>query len=188
MQWPSHKAFRISVSNYGFGGSNSHAILERAPILATDSPQLAQTQQASNLFIVSAKSPKSLQCNVSALCDHITKTVVKNESEYFSSLSSTLWNRRTRFRYAHAVAASSLQDLTEKLRLPLPPSRTGDVGPLVFVFTGQGAQWAKMGHSLMHDDSYSVTMYDADLYLRNLGASWSLVGQLRLRFNDRKRY
>lgn len=186
MQWPSHKAFRISVSNYGFGGSNSHAILERAPSLAAVEPKTAPTQQASQLFMVSAKSSTSLQCYVSALCDHIDKTVINNEQEYLASLSNTLCKRRTRFRHTHAIAASSLKDLAEKLRLPLPTSRIGDVGPLVFVFTGQGAQWARMGHSLMQDDNYNATMQEADRHLRDLGASWSLIGQLHLRVNHRE--
>jgi acyl transferase domain-containing protein len=155
--------------------------LERAPRLATADQRAAQIKQASNLFILSAKSSTSLQSNISALCEHIGKIAINNEQEYLTSLSNTLCNHRTRFRHTHAIAASSLKDLTEKLRLPLPPSRTGDDGPLVFVFTGQGAQWARMGHSLMHNDNYNETMQEADRCLRDLGASWSLIGQLLLR-------
>ena len=186
MQWPSRKAFWISVSNYGFGGSNSHAILERSPDVAVVEPQPAQNQQASNLFIISAKSSDSLQRNISALREHVDQIVVNNEREYLTSLSDNLRNRRARFRHMYAVAATSLQDLTEKLGLVLPLGRTGNMSPLVFVFTGQGAQWAKMGHSLMQEDSYNNTILEADRCLRDLGASWSLVGQLYLRYDVSK--
>ena len=90
-------------------------------------------------------------------------------------LSTTLCDHRTTFKYSHAVVASHREQLVERLGSTFPASALLDEPP-IFVFTGQGAQWAQMGMSLMTNADYSATMHHADKYLHSLGAPWSLVG------------
>ena len=51
---------------------------------------------------------------------------------------------------------------------------------LAFIFTGQGAQWHAMGRELI--DRYEIfgsTLRAADHHLKNLGASWSVIDEVK---------
>ncbi|KAG8167882.1 hypothetical protein KVR01_003571 [Diaporthe batatas] len=63
-----------------------------------------------------------------------------------------------------------------------PAVRAGHIAPLLhFIFTGQGAQWARMGFKLLHFEPFSHSLQKADAYLRQeLGCEWSLMRQLEL--------
>ena len=173
--WPSHKAMRVSINNFGFGGSNAHAILERPTQTQVASDKLRLQFDRKRLYLLSAKCKTSLQANIAALQSYVSDANPSCEPDFMLDLSTTLCDYRTTFKHCQAVVASTRQQLTEKLGLALQASGTL-AGLPIFVFTGQGAQWAQMGMSLMKNDDYSTTMHDADNYLRSLGASWSLVG------------
>jgi acyl transferase domain-containing protein len=94
-------------------------------------------------------------------------------------LAFTLAERRSAFSWRAAVSADSAQELIHKLRPNnikfFKVSKSATVG---FVFTGQGAQWPKMGMELM--SAYPVFKYSlvrAEECLKRLGASWSLIGK-----------
>lgn len=127
------------------------------------------------LYVVSAKCKTSLVANIAALRNYVANTAPSLESDFMVDLSTTLCDYRTTFKYSHAIVASTRDELIEKLGLTLPASGLSAESP-IFVFTGQGAQWAQMGVSLMRNADYNATMHDADKYLRSLGAPWSLVG------------
>lgn len=63
-----------------------------------------------------------------------------------------------------------------------PAVRAGHIAPLLhFLFTGQGAQWARMGLELLHFEPFRHALETADTYLRQeLGCEWSLMRQLEL--------
>ena len=173
--WPSHKATRVSINNFGFGGSNAHAILERHTRAHTASDKQHGQADCNRLYVVSAKCRTALQANVAALQNYVTNVKPSSESDFMRDLSTTLCNYRTTFKHSHAIVASNRQQLIDNLGLTLPASGAL-IEPPIFVFTGQGAQWAQMGMSLMSNETYSATIHDADRYLRSLGAPWSLVG------------
>jgi acyl transferase domain-containing protein len=173
--WPSHKAMRVSINNFGFGGSNAHAILERHTQPQVASERLRLPSDRKRLYILSAKCKTSLQANIAAFQSYVSNANPSCESDFMLDLSTTLCDHRTTFKHSHAVVASTRQQLIKKLDLTLPaPGPLA--GPPIFVFTGQGAQWAQMGMELMKNDDYSATVHDADTYLRSIGAPWSLVG------------
>jgi acyl transferase domain-containing protein len=173
--WPSYKAMRVSINNFGFGGSNAHAILERHTEAHIANDRLRLQTERKRLYLLSAKCKTSLQANIAALQSYVSNANPSCESDFMLDLSTTLCDYRTTFKRSHAVVASTQQQLVEKLGLTLPAF--GPLaGPTIFVFTGQGAQWAQMGLSLMKNENYSATMHDADRYLRSLGAPWSLIG------------
>ncbi|KAL2142027.1 hypothetical protein VTI28DRAFT_1717 [Corynascus sepedonium] len=103
-------------------------------------------------------------------------------------LSYTLSLHRTRFSSgwvsAHAVPYSDT-DLTPAIealesapqfkptRFPSSPPRIG------MVFTGQGAQWYAMGRELIEPyPVFKATLREADSYLKDFGADWSLSEEL----------
>ena len=173
--WPSHKAARVSINNFGFGGSNAHAILERHTAVHNVNAKLCPQANCNRLYVLSAKCRTSLQANVAALQRYVANVNPSSESDFMLDLSTTLCDYRATFKHSHAVVASTREQLVEMLGSTLPASAVLDEPP-IFVFTGQGAQWAQMGMSLMKNADYSATMHDADKHLRSLGAPWSLVG------------
>jgi acyl transferase domain-containing protein len=91
-------------------------------------------------------------------------------------LSYTLATKRTRFNWRAAIVADSIDSLrdalSEKQQATRSPAETG----LGLVFTGQGAQWARMGLELVHFSVFKKSIEAADKYMSTLGSSWSALG------------
>lgn len=67
-----------------------------------------------------------------------------------------------------------MQDaLAEKLDVKRVAADPG----LALVFTGQGAQWARMGMGLVHYPVFQESIQSADAYLKSLGSDWSAIGE-----------
>jgi polyketide synthase 5 len=153
--WPvdSGQPRRAAVSSYGMSGTNAHAILEQAPenfkrnSVAVDS---AMTEPL--LFPVSSTSVEALRRTSGRLADWAernTHDVTLRDTAY------TLARRRAPGPVRTSVLASDLPELTAALRevaesdLPYQPAvGNDDLGP-VWVFSGQGSQWAGMGVELL---------------------------------------
>jgi acyl transferase domain-containing protein len=139
------------------------------------SDRLRLQADCNRLYVISARCKTSLQTNIEARKSYVANANPSCESDFMLDLSTTLCDFRTAFKYSHAVMATTREQLIERLGSTLPASGLSDEPP-IFVFTGQGAQWAQMGLSLMRNADYSATLHDADKHLRSLGAPWSLVG------------
>lgn len=103
-------------------------------------------------------------------------------TESLYNLSYTLANKRTRFSWRAAIVASSGQALEDMFSKGQTASRAVDEPGLGFVFTGQGAQWARMGAELMRYLPYRQSLQCADVYLKTLGCEWSVIGESILIF------
>lgn len=74
----------------------------------------------------------------------------------------------------------------------LKPVKTPAQAANIFVFTGQGAQYFQMGHSLLETETeFTQSIRRSDKVLKELGAEWSLVEELSKdeassRLNDSK--
>ncbi|KAG4428433.1 hypothetical protein IFR05_016086 [Cadophora sp. M221] len=103
-----------------------------------------------------------------------------DEDQILDDLALTLGSRRSRFSWKSHVVASSLKNLSEALSLPISKPKSSSGQPqIAFVFTGQGAQWARMGLELMDYPVVKECLEAADAYLRNnLGADWSVITEL----------
>lgn len=88
----------------------------------------------------------------------------------------TLASRRERLKLASYCVVTGL-----KLSEPAPPVEDLGVRRVVFVFTGQGAQWAGMGREMMLENApfaESVRRMDAVLRLLEYPPEWSLEGRI----------
>jgi acyl transferase domain-containing protein/NADPH:quinone reductase-like Zn-dependent oxidoreductase len=151
---------RVSVNSFGYGGTNAHIIVEGADslLVAPQRYQYTATQPKARLqitrgtlernrpFLVpfSAHDKPTLKRNIEA-----HSTVVQNYN--LLDLSYTLANCRTRFQSrAFAVATSPRKaDVFADDLQQFTFSERKKSHALGFVFTGQGAQWARMGAELM---------------------------------------
>ncbi|KAF4442643.1 putative polyketide synthase [Fusarium austroafricanum] len=175
---------RASVNSFGFGGTNAHAILE-----AWDAKEIQSTSHFENgggLFVLSANSAQTLASKASQLCDYLES----HPETDLRRLSYTLF-QRANFSFRAAFSATSVQQLTEKLKtvtLNKTPRTMGipeTMPPRILgVFTGQGAQWATMGAKLYESSALFRSAFTRmqesldSLSSKDGRPKWSLVEEL----------
>ncbi|KAH9242477.1 hypothetical protein K456DRAFT_1905557 [Colletotrichum gloeosporioides 23] len=189
MPWmsPESKPRRAVVTNFGFGGSNAAVLIEeyKADKNHSSSSLLLKSSQPSQmLFPISAQSLASLSSYQSQLASHLEKVSIDDSSSYLGDLGYTLGLRRTHFAHRMALVAGSLSELREQLACPSLSSTGGRVAAgqksaPCFVFTGQGAQSARMAADLGSQyPIFAKAMEDVEKHLRAFGATWSLAEEL----------
>ena len=141
-EWRSETGpLRAGVSSFGVGGTNAHAILEEAPAReasdAADGPQL---------LLLSARTPGALDASAKRLCAHLAAMPDVN----LADVAYTLAHGRKAFERRAAVVAEDTADAIAKLSAGNSALRSGDARApsVVFMFPGQGAQYAGMGRAL----------------------------------------
>ncbi|KAM6510775.1 hypothetical protein FSOLCH5_011220 [Fusarium solani] len=176
--WPKNKRY-ISINNFGFGGSNAHAVLERPPVSLLDLPVESKNQRP-KLFVLSAHDEGALKRLASQLGVYIEQHPEVFQKRLIRDIAYTLGERRSHLQWRIALAATSLDELALSLNgIDALPSRAAKVPKLAFVYTGQGAQWAGMGRELLSSHRiFSDTVNAADDCLKRMGASFSLIEEL----------
>lgn len=176
--WPKDKALRASINNFGYGGANSHVILEAAPAVpAIEQHNVNIEHTQSRVFLLSAKDQVAAKSMMRSLAEYAN--ALSNDSS-LGGIAYTLAERRTRFPWVAAVRASTHGELAQKLdQSSLKASNTTKRPRLGFVLNGQGAQWHAMGRELI--GTYPIfreAVYRADKALGRYGADWSLIEEL----------
>ncbi|KAI0145929.1 putative polyketide synthase [Hypoxylon sp. NC0597] len=100
--------------------------------------------------------------------------------KWLDNLAYTLNCHRTHLpwrSYALLHSPAELDNLDSRLSAPTRVNleRSLRIG---FVFTGQGAQWFRMGRELMCYHSFKADLLSAEEFLRDLGCSWSVTAEL----------
>ena len=151
--WPTNGQHprRAAVSSYGLSGTNVHAILEQAPETASDEAAVGSAT-ASLLFPLSSTSADELRRTAGRLADWVQ---AHSGEVALPDLAYTLARRRAHRPVRTAVIASSGHELAQALRevadgdTPYVPAVGQDDRGPVWVFSGQGSQWAAMGADLL---------------------------------------
>lgn len=205
--WPSEGLRRASVASFGFGGSNSHAVLDDAynymhsrglkgAHRTTLSPSNAfQARiEPSNvcmcsttsypfrcLLVLSAADEDGVQRLADAYQVHFkTNHPIKRDRLYLHHLAYTLSSRRSHLpwkSFALVDSTKCLEDLPSLLSKPIV-SELQQSG-VAFVFTGQGAQYRNMGAELLAHPTFETTIKLFDKELALLGCSWTVAALLR---------
>ena len=159
--WPTGSGAprRAAVSSYGVSGTNVHAIIEQAPdTQAYEGSEVDEAGPAEAdeplLFALSSTSADELRRSASRLADWIETA----DDVTLPDLAYTLARRRAHRPVRTAVVARSRPELTAALRDVAEGDRLFDAavghddrGP-VWVFSGQGSQWAQMGAELLRTE------------------------------------
>ena len=139
--WPR----RASVSSFGVGGTNAHAVLEEAP-----PPSGTVVKRAQQLLLLSAKSAEALAASASNLAGYLGQ----NQPPSLAEVAYTLQVGRHGFERRRALVAASHEEAIEKLLATNAKTETaGSKRPsVVFLFPGQGAQYCGMGGELYRSE------------------------------------
>jgi acyl transferase domain-containing protein len=174
--WPK-KRF-ASINNFGFGGTNAHVVLEKAPFFQKNEELEQSSFQSRKLFVLSANDKDSLQSLMGKIGIYLEQRPEIFQNDLMSNLAYTL-ARRSRMQWRVAIPTTSSFELIQSLNGgKIIPVRGESEGLRIgFIFTGQGAQYYNMGRELYEQyPVYAHTVNACDAYLAALGAPFSLLG------------
>ncbi|KAF6790728.1 polyketide synthase [Colletotrichum sojae] len=182
-EWPKGAARRISVNNYGYGGTNCHVIIDGSMEHLQSLPSLPVEAHEPRLIALSGKDSNVTSQMVANLKTYLETRKTSGGKVNFDDLAYTLSTRRSHFPWRVAISAFNCeQDLIEALEDPAKKAVTLAKEPprIGFVFNGQGAQWHAMGRELIAVyPVFRKALLHADVVLSDYGADWSLLEELQ---------
>ncbi|CAI7975412.1 Polyketide synthase [Frankia sp. Hr75.2] len=197
LPWPATGGRRYAgVSAFGFGGTNAHAVLAEAPPTRAGGPvdpgtdagtdaepgTGADTSGGGYLLTLSARSAESLR----ALAGRYRDVLTADAAPPVRDVCHTAGTRRSHLDHRLAVAgrggnlADRLGDFLEARPHPDVAAGIRPVGRrgLVLVFSGQGGQWAGMGHQLAaREPVFRQALHDCAVALAPF-TGWSVLDEL----------
>ncbi|KAL2875455.1 hypothetical protein SGCOL_009367 [Colletotrichum sp. CLE4] len=181
--WPEGMPRRVSVNNYGYGGTNGHVIIDGASEHIDQCHSIALEKTEPRLIVMSSKDSIVTARMVNNLKGYLEARKAPVQKLDLDNLAYTLQKHRSHFPWRVAISSSDCEaSLIEALENPSKKAVTLAKDPprIGFVFNGQGAQWHAMGRELI--PVYSIfrkALLHADVVLGDYGADWSLVDELQ---------
>ena len=154
--WPTGGPKRAAVSSFGFGGTNAHVVVEQAPdpvAVPVRGPDTAVTT-----LVVSGKTTERVASWAAVLAEWMDGA---GADVPLADVAQTLNHHRARYARSATVVARDRAEAVAGLRaLAAGRPAVGVAGPdegpcgpgTVFVYSGQGSQWAGMGRQLLADE------------------------------------
>ncbi|WP_336924241.1 type I polyketide synthase, partial [Streptomyces sp. JWR5-1] len=194
---PDDRPRRAGVSSFGMSGTNAHAILEAAPEEAPEGSREAPAAPGSGEpsasapargpvpWLLSGRTPQALRAQAERLHDHVR--ALGDAAPALADTGHALAAGRTHFDHRAVAVADTRADLVRHLRAladgtapqgTATGSAPGDASP-VFVFPGQGAQWAGMAVELLDSSPvFAARMAECAAALEP-HVDWSLLDVVR---------
>ncbi|KAK6196628.1 putative secondary metabolism biosynthetic enzyme [Pestalotiopsis sp. IQ-011] len=162
--WPPNRADRVSISAFGIGGVNAHAILDSAVSSGVAPVRPARFVNRAQLLLFSAKSSQSL----ARMPVRFTEWVDKNPNQV-ENLAYTLALRREHLPH-RCFALIDKNGTVGTVSAPIKPLAASQESPkVVMVFTGQGAQWPLMGRELLQSNAaFRASIQSLDQHLQTI--------------------
>ncbi|MER7015756.1 type I polyketide synthase [Saccharopolyspora sp. NPDC000359] len=155
VDWPeTTRPRRAGVSSFGISGTNAHVVLEQAPALVrAETQERGADRRLDAPWLLSAMDENALRAQAQRLREHLEANPAADPAD----VGCTLATARPAFGLRAAVFGADgaerldvLAALSEGLPHPgLVRGTAGPAGKVVFVFPGQGSQWAGMGAELL---------------------------------------
>ncbi|MFD4509113.1 SDR family NAD(P)-dependent oxidoreductase [Streptomyces sp. NPDC058457] len=164
-----------AVSSFGISGTNAHVVLgEHRP-----APVPPPAEPRPYLLALSAQTPAALRELADAYADFLGPDGEGRRHE-LRDVSFSALTRSTHHRHRMTVLAQEHDQVVRQLRKgrPIVAARSGARWKTVFVFPGQGSQWAGMGRRLLRTSTvFRETIEECDRYVR-AERGWSVVERL----------
>lgn len=199
--WPSGSGpRRVGVSSFGASGTIAHAIVDDADqynrVADTQTPAKSgrqfqasgESQDQRKLVVISASDKAGIKRQASRLGQWLQEKEEHSEPVSIGDVAYTLGAKRAAMRYRSFAVVSSTKDLISAYENastksesapPVQRSLADGKSRIGMVFTGQGAQWARMGTELLAYTTFSESIDRADRFLREeLGCKWSARTEL----------
>jgi phthiocerol/phenolphthiocerol synthesis type-I polyketide synthase B len=147
---------RAAVSSFGFGGTNAHVVLEQGPT-GHQAPATAPAPGV-NTLVISGKTSERVASWAGVLADWMADA---GEGVPLADIAHSVNHHRARRPVFATVCASDPAQAVSGLRAVAVGQHAPGVvlphdGPCgagtVFVYSGQGSQWAGMGRQLLADE------------------------------------
>ncbi|GKZ38757.1 type I Iterative Polyketide synthase (PKS), partial [Aspergillus brasiliensis] len=183
--WPAHLSQRASINSFGFGGANAHAILESTTqyLGTTQAPLDTNTDEIPQVVVVSTHDQSGLDRTADKWKDYLDSYISgKGRGLGLSDIADTLATRRSQLPFRSFAVVNSVAELRDMMVAGLPSfpraSRKNQTH-LAFVFTGQGAQWPRMGMQLLANPVFAASMERSQQVLQTLDCPWDLLEEIR---------
>ncbi len=137
-------ARRAAINSFGFGGTNSHMVVEEAPARASTS-EAEQPVRAKHIIGLSAQTEPALLQKMLELA-----AFLEQHGDYpLADVCYTENATRTALPHRFHAVTDSVPDLIRKLQTGVPAAAPVSHSPaMALMFTGQGSQYAGMGRAL----------------------------------------
>ncbi|MEV1084883.1 SDR family NAD(P)-dependent oxidoreductase [Streptomyces sp. NPDC050211] len=181
---PAGRPRRAGVSSFGISGTNAHLILEQAPQVRAEPPAAEEdlgTAPGAVPWVLSARSAPALREQALRLRDSVAATPGTD----LPAVGHALVTTRSLFEHRQVVIGADRDELLAALAAVAAGDEPGPaaavsgvakpVGKTVFVFPGQGAQWAAMGRELMDTSPVFAEELRACAQALKPWVSWSLI-------------
>ena len=165
----------VSVNGFGYGGTNAHAILGEAP---EPTPPVVRRVPA-HVLPVSGRNAEGARQLASELLP-----LVADPAADPVAVADTMWSRRSHHNYRFAVPFDDRDDLLARLAAVVDGSVAGgrtvaDGTAPVFVFSGMGPQWWRMGRELLDAGGpFARAAAKVDQFFAEL-SGWSVIDEMR---------
>lgn len=173
----------VSVNSFGFGGTNAHVVLQKAPRKKSARRSAGQDKgKTPSPMLLSANSPQSL----GALAGKYAALLEQASFTDCYDTAATLALHREHMKLREVVSGSTPAELCSRLRRLERTIASGEKhlkpveGALkdsggVFAFSGNGSQWRGMGtHLMRHNAEFKAALEEVDSLLSPL-QGWSLL-------------
>ncbi|MER6249597.1 acyltransferase domain-containing protein [Streptomyces griseorubiginosus] len=183
--WPdTDRPRRAGVSSFGISGTNAHVILEQAQV-SVEAEEFVPSSGGPVPLVVSAGSTAALAAYGKRLAARLEADAELHLADMAHALVTTralLPHRAVVVAEDRDSAIDGLQALAEGTSHPQLITGTGPVTPArrgpVFVFPGQGSQWAGMGADLYATSPVFRDALDACAAALDPLTGWSLIDTL----------
>ena len=158
---------RAGVSSFGIGGTNAHVVLEEAPVVES-----VPSTRPSHLLVLSAKTESALDTTTTDLAQYLAE----HDEVNLADVAHTLQVGRKEFAHRRAVTCRNVSEAVNALET-LDPRRVvtatneNSAPPVVFMFSGQGTQYANMGLDLYQVEPVFREQFDlcAEMFEPQIG-------------------
>jgi len=130
---------RAGVSSFGIGGTNAHVILEEAP-----APVAVTVGRDQQLLLLSGKNVAALERNTRQLLAYLKK----EEIPALADVAYTLHVGRAALDYRRSIVCADRAEAIQLLETPFAAEGVKSHPQVVFMFSGQGAQYINMCRGL----------------------------------------